>query len=186
MITTISNPPYNLKWKHPLFVQTQSRFSHTAIPPESNANYAFILAALEESDRCVFILPNNVLTSNQKDEKVIRQYLVNNNYIESVILCSSNMFECTNIATCILVLDKNKTTAIVEMIDARERYVEEIRLQNGQYGSKSHTNRTYEKKVRVFSDETIEEILSCIKERKNIKGFCKAVTIEEIKKKIID
>lgn len=93
------------------------------------------------------------------------------------------MFECTNIATCILVLDKNKTTAIVEMIDARERYVEEIRLQNGQYGSKSHTNRTYEKKVRVFSDETIEEILSCIKERKNIKGFCKAVTIEEIKKK---
>lgn len=183
MITTISNPPYNLKWKRPLFAQIQDRFSHTVVPPESNANYAFVLTSLEESDRCVFILPQCALSSDLKDEQVIRRYIVDSNYLESVILCPNNMFESTGIATCILVLDKNKTSATVEMIDARERYVEEIRLQNGQFGGKSHTNRTYEKKVKVFSDEIIEEILSCIKERKNIKGFCKEVTIEEIKNK---
>lgn len=182
MITTISNPPYNLKWEHPLFAQTQDRFSHTVLPPKSNANYAFILTALEESDRCVFILPCGVLSSD-KDEKLIRQYLIENNLVEAIILCPNNMFESTNIATCIIVLDKNKTTATVEMIDARERCVQEIRLQNGQFGSNSHTNRTYEKKVNVFTDEIIEEILSCINERKSIKDFCKSVTIKEIKDK---
>ena len=183
MITTISNPPYNLKWEHPLFAQTQDRFSHTVVPPQSNANYAFILTALEESDRCVFILPTGVLSSRVKQEQVIRQYLIDSNYLDAVILCPDNMFEDTSIATCILVLDKNKTTTTVEMIDARKRYVEEIRYQNGQFGSKSHKNRTYEKKVKVFTDEIIEEILLCINERKNIKDFCKAVTIEEIKNK---
>lgn len=66
MSTLISNPPYNMKWDVPIFPQMQGRFSNTEIPPESNANFVFILTALEMSDRCVFILPCGILTTENK------------------------------------------------------------------------------------------------------------------------
>ena len=54
----ISNPPYNMKWKIPIFAQIQPRFCNCELPPENNANFAFILTALDMVDaRAVFILP---------------------------------------------------------------------------------------------------------------------------------
>ena len=76
MKVCISNPPYNLKWKHPLFAQIQDRFKDTIVPPESNSNFAFILTALNECDRCCFILPNGILTSGTKEEQTIKKYLI--------------------------------------------------------------------------------------------------------------
>ena len=62
----ISNPPYNMKWEQPVFAQLQNRFSQCEIPPESNANYAFVLTALEEiNGKASFILPNGVLSNRQ-------------------------------------------------------------------------------------------------------------------------
>ena len=48
--TLISNPPYNMKWNLPPFAQIQQRFNDCDLPPESNANYAFILTALSMID----------------------------------------------------------------------------------------------------------------------------------------
>lgn len=145
----ISNPPYNMGWKVPPFAQIQPRFADCYIvPPESNANYAFVLTGLEKNDRCVFLLPVSVLSSQVKAEKAIRKCLIEKNVIEAVVLCPDNMFVSTGIGTCILVLDKNKKTATTEMVDLRERYKEEVREQNGQYGSASHTNRTYKKVLK--------------------------------------
>lgn len=179
MVTLISNPPFNLKWNLPPFAQLQSRFSHCTLPPESNANYAFILTALDMSDKAVFILPCTMLESQQ--EKEIREYLVEKNYVEAVILCPDRMFESTNIATCILVLNKKKENTYTEMIDLKEKYEIEIREQRGQYGEKAHTNRVYKKEVKVLSDETIEDVIRCINEKKSIAGYCKSVSIEQIK-----
>ena len=57
-----------MKWEQPLFAQLQNRFSQCEVPPESNANYAFVLTALDEiTGKASFILPNGVLsTDNQK------------------------------------------------------------------------------------------------------------------------
>lgn len=178
----ISNPPYNMKWKVPPFAQVQPRFSNCYIvPPESNANYAFILTGLEKHDRCVFLLPCSIMSSKLKEEKAIRTWLIENNLIEAVIICPINMFESTEIGTCIIVLDKNKEHATTEMVDIRNKYKEEVREQNGQYGGASHTNRTYEKRINVITEETMNEVLLAIKERKNIPDFCKAVSIEKMK-----
>lgn len=178
----ISNPPYNMKWKLPPFAQLQPRFNDCELPPESNANYAFILTALERSkDRAAMILPCSVLQGGLKQEKYIRKYLIEGNYVEAVILCPDNMFESTGIATCILILDKHKQTATVEMVDMRKKFEIEIREQKGQYGGKSHTNRTYKKEIKVFTDEIMDNAISCISERKNIEEYCKSVTVEEIK-----
>lgn len=177
----ISNPPYNMKWEQPIFAQLQSRFSKTEVPPSSNANFAFILTALDKSERSVFILPNAVLDGGTREEKEIRKYLVNSNYIEAVILCPDKMFESTSIATCVLILDKTKKTTTIEMIDMRKKFVEEEREQNGQFGGRSHTNRTYKKTVKTFTSEIMEEAIKAIKKRENVSEFCKKVSINEIK-----
>lgn len=145
--TLISNPPYNMKWNLPPFAQIQQRFNDCDLPPESNANYAFILTALSMiDDKAVFLLPCGVLTTNNNAEKEIRKYLVEKNLIKAVITCPDNMFESTGIATCIIVFEKNKNTTHIELIDMRNTHDVEIREQRGQYGSKSHTNRVYKKR----------------------------------------
>lgn len=178
----ISNPPYNMGWNVPPFAQVQPRFAECyTVPPERNANYAFIMTGLEKHDRCVFLLPASVMSSNVKAEKEIRVWLIEKNFVEAVIICPDNMFESTGIGTCIIVLDKNKKTATTEMIDLRKKFKEEVREQNGQYGGTAHTNRTYKKTVKVIPEETMDEVLTVISERKDIPDFCKAVGIEKIK-----
>lgn len=182
MITTISNPPYNIKWKEPIQAKTQERFSYTEVPPESNANFAFILTALDISDRCVFILPCGVLSTSNKKEKEIMKYLIESNFIESVITCPDKTFEKTSIPTCIIVFDKHKKTSTIELLDMRNIYEVEAREQNGQFGGNSHTKRVYKKEIKVFTDQMIDEAISCIEERKNIAEYCKSVSIEDVKK----
>lgn len=179
----ISNPPYNMKWEQPVFAQLQNRFSQCEVPPESNANYAFVLTALGDiNGKASFILPNGVLSTDNQKEKQIRQYLVEMNFIESIIVCPDKMFEVTSIPTCIITFNKNKQHSTVEMIDLRQRYETEQRMQNGQFGGKSHTNRTYAKEVKVISESQIQDVLIQIEQYGNIAGYCKAVSIEEIKK----
>lgn len=178
----VSNPPYNMQWEAPPFAQLQSRFADCyTVPPKSNANYAFILTGLEKHDRCVYLLPGSVMGGKSKEETEIRKWLIEKNLVEAVIICPDNMFESTGIGTCIIVLDKNKKTATTEMIDLRQKYKEEVREQNGQYGGALHVNRTYKKMVKVIPKETMDEVLAAISERKDIPGFCKAVSIEKMK-----
>ena len=183
MKVTISNPPFNLKWEYPVFASMQERFNKTVLPPNSNANFAFVLTALNESDKAIFILPQGVLTASNKNEVEIRKYLVESNLIEAVIQCPSNMFASTGVATCILVLNKNKETSKIELIDMTNNFDVETREQKGQYGGKSHTNRVYKKNFNVFNDNQIEYVLECIKNLKTEKDLCKSVTIEEVKEK---
>ncbi len=165
--TLISNPPYNMRWQAPAFAQIQPRFANCYIvPPESNANFAFVLTGLEKNERCVFLLPCSVLNAGTRKEKEIRAWLVEKNLVEAVIVCPDNMFESTGIGTCIIVLDKNKKTATTEMVDLRRKYEEEIREQNGQYGGASHTNRTYKKTVKVIPEEIMDAVIAAIEERK--------------------
>lgn len=180
----ISNPPYNMKWKIPPFAQLQSRFNDCELPPESNANFAFILTALDKvNEKASFLLPYNVLTGGTKQEEEIRKYLIEKNLIEAVITCPNNMFESTGIATCIIVFNKRKSTTQVELVDMRNTYEVETREQKGQYGSTSHTNRTYKKAVNVFSDEQIEHAIKAIEEHTNEKQYSICVTSEDIRKR---
>lgn len=175
----ISNPPYNMKWKHPDFAPMQARFAGRTVPPESNANFAFVLSAMEKAGRGVFILPNGVLSSASTEGKVRRE-LIEDNWFEAVIACPEGMFESTSIPVCVAVLDKQKETATIEMVDARELHEVEIRDQRGQFGSKSHTSRVYHKEVAVFSEQNIRKILSAIANREKELGFSAHATIDQV------
>ena len=151
----ISNPPYNLKWQHPFFASAQPRFD-LGIPPESNANFAFILSALEISEYAQFILPNGVLTTNQVDEAGIRKRLVKGNYIEAVISLPDNMFVSTSIPTCIIIFNKKKTSSLVSMIDLREKAEVEVREQRGQFGKQNA--RVYKKEFNILPEDMAEQV----------------------------
>lgn len=92
------------------------------------------------------------------------------------------MFEATSIPTCILILDKNKKYDTIETIDMRNKFETKIREQNGQFGGDSHTKRVYKKEVKIFTDDIINDAISCINERKIINNYCNSVTIDDIKK----
>lgn len=169
---SISNPPYNISWCPPLPLENDERFP--VIPPKSSANYAFVLNCLSKSDKSVLILPCSVCT--EKTEREIRQYLLENDLIEAVILNPDKMFECTSISTTILVLNKNKQHKNkIIFVDSRENFTTIQRLQNGQFGGNSHTKRTYIKEYKSFSDENISKILNAVKNQVDESMFSQVV-----------
>ena len=180
MAITISNPPYNMKWQHPFFAQSQERFM-LGVPPESNANYAFILTALSKQDKAVLLLPNGVLTTNNKEEQAIKKSLIEKNYLEAVIALPDRMFESTSIPTSLLIFNKKKQTSNILMINADSLAKEEVREQRGQVGSKSHTSRVYKKKINVLPNEAIKKIESFLDKPGDEQGVSKVVPIETIK-----
>lgn len=178
MSVTISNPPYNMKWKYPFFYQTQPRFD-LGIPPESNANFAFVLTALEKSDSAIFLLPNGVLSPETQGEKEIRKNLVRLNILEAVVLLPDKMFEATNIPTVLLVFDKNKSTRNVQMIDLSDQATTETREQRGQTG-KTNTKRVYSKEINVLSDDVIKKVEEIISNQEDETPISKKVSIDDI------
>ena len=179
----ISNPPYNMRWKPPELAGFLPQYMGYEIPPASNANMAFVLSAMNWiEDRAVILLPNGVLSSGQKQEKMIRQQLIGQNLLLAVISLPANMFESTSIPTCLLVFDKHKETRKIALIDLKDRCTEETRDQRGQFGGNSHTGRTYHKTIMTIPLETMRECMDLIISRQDAEGFCKWVLPEDLKK----
>ena len=180
----ISNPPYNMRWETPVFATIQKRFIGYEIPPESNANYAFILTALSIANKVTMILPCSVLQEIDNINFSIRKNIIENNLVESVIVNPNNMFESTDIGTCLITFSNSKKTRKIKMLDMRKTYQTEERKQRGQYGSKSHTNRVYKKVFNVYDEKCQEIIIKTLeKEQENIPEFYSLVGIDDIRKK---
>lgn len=178
----ISNPPYNMKWQLPMFAQLQERFKDYELPPESNSNFAFVLTALNLiDDKTALLLPNGVLTTQNAKEAEIRKQLIENNLLKAVVVLPDNMFVSTSIGTCVLLFNKHKINTNVVMIDLRQSYEEEERLQNGQFGGKSHEKRTYSKTFKIITAEVMKRVLECIEKHENIPEFSKSASLEEIR-----
>lgn len=154
---SISNPPFNIRWQPPAPLEMDKRFP--VIPPANNANWAFAFNCISKADKAVLILPNGVTSENS--EKEVRKYLIDEDLVELVAIMPDKMFEATSISTCIVVLNKNKQKkGVVKFIDSRKNCVVEEREQNGQFGSKSHTARTYKKQFNALSEDNISKIIN--------------------------
>jgi hypothetical protein len=165
-----------MRWKPPELAGLLPQYAGYEVPPEANANMAFILSALNWiDDRAVILLPNNVLSSNQKKEKAIRQQLISQNLLRAVVTLPANMFESTSIPTCLLVFDKHKETRKVALIDLQDKCKEESRDQRGQFGGNSHTGRTYHKSVMVIPPDVMQECLDLIDNQQDKEDLCKWV-----------
>ena len=119
----VSNPPYSIKWagdENPLLIN-DPRFSPAGVlAPKSKADMAFIMHSLSwlasNGTAAIVCFPGIMYRSGA--EQKIRKYLVDNNYVDCIIQLPSNLFFGTSIATCIMVMKKNKNDNKTLFIDA--------------------------------------------------------------------
>ena len=124
----VSNPPYSVKWagkNDPLLIN-DPRYSPAGVPaPPSKADLAFtmhILSWLAVNGTAAIVEFPGVLYRRGAEQK-IRQYLIDNNFIDAVIQLPPDMFFGTGIPTCIVVLKKSKRDNATLFIDASNEFV---------------------------------------------------------------
>ena len=124
----VSNPPYSLKWegKENTILINDERYAPAGVlAPKSAADLAFTMHMLwhlsERGTAAIVEFPGVLYRGG--DEKKIRQYLIKNNFVDTVIQLPANLFFGVGIATCIIVLKKSaKTDASVLFIDASKLF----------------------------------------------------------------
>ena len=126
----VSNPPYSIKWvgdDDPTLINDERFAPAGKLAPKSYADYAFImhsLAYLSSKGRAAIVCFPGIFY-RKGAEKTIRQYLVDNNFIDCIIQLPENLFFGTSIATCVLVMAKNKTENKILFIDASKEFKKE-------------------------------------------------------------
>ncbi|SUX23302.1 Probable type I restriction enzyme BthVORF4518P M protein [Cardiobacterium valvarum] len=143
----VSNPPYSLNWigsDDPTLINDDRFAPAGVLAPKKYADFAFILHALSylsaKGRAAIVSFPGIFYRTHPLAEQKIRRYLVDNNYVETVIALAPNLFYGTTIAVNILVLSKHKTDTSIQFIDA------------GRYFKKETNNN-------ILTAEHIEQIL---------------------------
>jgi len=119
----VSNPPYSVKWigdGDPTLINDDRFAPAGVLAPKSKADFAFVLHALSylsSKGRAAIVCFPGIFYRGGAEQK-IRKYLVDNNYVESVISLAPNLFYGTSIAVNLLVLSKHKTENKTRFIDA--------------------------------------------------------------------
>lgn len=164
----VSNPPYSIKWEgedNPVLIN-DPRFSPAGVlAPKSKADLAFIMHSLAwlatNGTAAIVCFPGIMYRGGT--EKKIRQYLIDNNFIDCIIQLPSNLFYGTSIATCIMVLKKNKTDNKTLFIDASAEFVKV-----------TNNNK--------LTEENIHKIVDAFVSRADTEHFARCVPYEEIAK----
>ena len=123
-----SNPPYSIKWagdENPLLINDPRFAPAGVLAPKSKADMAFIMHSLSwlaSNGTAAIVCFPGIMYRGGAEQK-IRKYLVDNNYIDCIIQLPSNLFFGTSIATCIMVMKKNKADNKTLFIDASSECV---------------------------------------------------------------
>ncbi|KGQ59301.1 type I restriction-modification system subunit M [Gallibacterium anatis] len=162
----VSNPPYSVKWigsDDPTLINDDRFAPAGVLAPKSKADFAFILhtlSYLSAKGRAAIVTFPGIFYRGGAEQK-IRKYLVDNNFIETVIALAPNLFFGTSIAVNILVLSKHKTDMMTQFIDAGELF-------------KKETNNN------VLTDEHIAKIIQLFSEKADVPHLAKSVDYQVI------
>lgn len=162
----VSNPPYSVKWigsDDPTLINDERFAPAGVLAPKSKADFAFILHALSylsAKGRAAIVSFPGIFYRGGAEQK-IRQYLVENNFVETVIALAPNLFYGTSIAVNILVLSKHKPDTQTQFIDASGLF-------------KSATNNN------ILKEEHIEQILKLFADKEDVPHLSKSVSFEDI------
>lgn len=164
----VSNPPYSINWigsDDPTLINDERFAPAGVLAPKSKADFAFILHSLNylsSKGRAAIVCFPGIFYRGGAEQK-IRKYLVDNNYVETVISLAPNLFYGTSIAVNILVLSKHKEDTKIQFIEAGELYQKE-------------TNNN------ILTDEHIEKIIEAFDSKNDVQYFAKSTELEEIAK----
>lgn len=162
----VSNPPYSVKWignDDPTLINDERFAPASVLAPKSKADFAFILHALNylsPKGRAAIVTFPGIFYRGGAEQK-IRQYLIDNNVVETVISLAPNLFFGTSIAVNILVLAKHKKEMKTQFIDASNFF-------------KKETNNN------VLTDEHIAEIIQLFSKKIDVPHIAQSVDYEQI------
>lgn len=161
----VANPPFSLdKWGEEVALNDKYNRFEFGVPPKSKGDLAFLLHminSMKENGITAVVMPHGVLF-REAGEGFIREKIIENNLIDTIIGLPPNLFYGTSIPACIIVLKNNRKNKDIFFIDASEEY-DKGKRQN---------------KLR---EEDISKILTAYRKRKDILKYCRAVSFEEIK-----
>lgn len=163
----VSNPPYSVKWigdSDPTMINDDRFAPAGVLAPKSKADFAFVLHALSylsSKGRAAIVCFPGIFYRGGAEQK-IRKYLVDNNFVESVINVPPNLFYGTSIAVTLLVLSKNKTENKTQFIDASSE----------EFFKKATNNN-------IFEDQHVERIMKMFANKEEVKHI--ATTIDNSK-----
>lgn len=164
----VSNPPYSINWigsDDPTLINDDRFAPAGVLAPKSKADFAFVLHSLSYlsgKGRAVIVCFPGIFYRGGA-EKQIRQYLIDNNFVETVISLAPNLFYGTSIAVNILVLSKHKSDTKTQFIDA-----------SGEAFFKKETNNN------ILTEEHIEKILELFDSKEFIDHVAKSVDKDKI------
>ncbi|RRD59932.1 type I restriction-modification system subunit M [Tannerella forsythia] len=159
----VSNPPYSVNWigsDDPTLINDDRFAPAGVLAPKSKADFAFVLHALHylsAKGRAAIVCFPGIFYRGGAEQK-IRKYLVDNNFVETVIALPPNLFYGTSIAVNILVLSKNKKDTRTQFINA-----------SGSDFFKKETNNN------VLTDEHIAKIIDIFDKKENVKYVAASV-----------
>ncbi|MBK7050207.1 MAG: type I restriction-modification system subunit M [Rhodoferax sp.] len=162
----VSNPPYSVRWvgsDDPTLINDDRFAPAGVLAPKSKADFAFVLHALNylsSKGRAAIVCFPGIFYRGGAEQK-IRQYLVDNNYVETVISLAPNLFFGTTIAVSILVLSKHKTDTHTQFIDASGLF-------------KKETNNN------ALLDTHIDQIMAVFDSKANVDHFAQSVPFEKV------
>jgi type I restriction enzyme M protein len=119
----VSNPPYSIRWigdEDPTLINDDRFAPAGVLAPKSKADFAFVLHALSylsSKGRAAIVCFPGIFYRGGAEQK-IRKYLVDNNFVETIISVAPNLFYGTTISVTLLVLSKRKTDTKIQFIDA--------------------------------------------------------------------
>lgn len=151
----MANPPFNLKKYWSPQLDDDPRWGDYGTPPDSNANYAWILHMLSKLDVrhgvAGFLLANGAL--DDSDTLAIRRKLLENDKVEAIIVLPRNMFYSTDISVTLWILNNNKKGGMWHGRRLRNREHEFLFVD-----LRTWNTNIYEKKYVEFIPEQIEEV----------------------------
>lgn len=159
----VSNPPYSVNWigsDDPTLINDDRFAPAGVLAPKSKADFAFVLHALSYlsgKGRAAIVCFPGIFYRGGAEQK-IRKYLVDNNFVETVISLAPNLFYGTSIAVNILVLAKNKRDTKTQFIDA-----------SGEEFFKKVTNNN------VLEDKHIDKIMELFDSKEEVLHVTKSV-----------
>ncbi len=182
----IVNPPFNVSQWHPEDLpENDPRLfgSKEEFTTDGNANYMWMQtfwSHLSDIGTASVVMANGAMTSNNKGEKNVREYMVNNHMIDCIVRLPDKLFLTTGIPACIYILSKNRDG---KDGTHRERKNEILFIDTSKMGTMES------RKLRVFTDGDIDKVADIYHTWRNtgttysnIDGMCYSATLDEVRK----
>lgn len=179
----MANPPFNIKdWARNV---EDPRWKY-GVPPANNANYAWIqhiLSKLAPGGRAGVVMANGSMSSNSNGEGDIRAQIVEADLVSCMIALPTQLFRSTGIPVCLWFFAKDKTKGKQGSIDRSGQVLFIDARELGYMVDRAERDLDDENDIKKIADtfHAWRGTKSATAEYADVPGFCKSVTLAEIK-----